>query len=566
MKEGNIAKAPLKTSIVFGRRVWLLTASTRSLFFLRKLLFLFYIHFWNVMKKISLSIFFSVLSSLIIVFFLGFSLTKRKELELEQALLKKSLKLDSVLHTKQVEKKFRFLEREKKKILLQKKILPASPFFALIVMDNKSKVQQIYLSKNQFWPKALRLQKKDRLKKRARSSLLKRKRKLIQFSKKLVFQKVGGKRSIKRFRFFEKKQDLTLFIQSLDKRTQSFAFLKEDNSFFKFQQVGVRKRGEDKEIFTMDSKGRLFFHNKRYKIFKTLPKTSLLWKSLKDSTKASSFKWYLTVDKKAGKKEMYYIQKGFEGSWFLVAKSNWVSPFFIFERLSSQHFSVLFVVLFLFLAFFCLKLFSLISAYKFLRFAFLSFDKTSIFPVSINKKHPLLYFYNNRQFFLNQRKKEEQEDLVEERNLNFQEIVVQEVQKLKSKFPRLSVNEKFEFDVKVFGFERFLRTIIHELLLNGLEAMGGLKDPKLELSIKESEDYLVFCIKDYGVGIPEKNYEKIFRAYYSTKSQMGVGLSLVQSVVQSNDGKIELSSPENGGVQVCVYLPLKCFLKNHSQK
>ena len=124
------------------------------------------------------------------------------------------------------------------------------------------------------------------------------------------------------------------------------------------------------------------------------------------------------------------------------------------------------------------------------------------------------------------------------------------------------MDKKCSDNTKVFGFERFLRTILHELLLNGVEAMGSLKELKLDVSLQKEQSNLIFCVRDYGVGVSDQNYNRLFEMYYSTKSQLGVGLNLVQSLVKANGGDLQFSSPKGGGLKVCVHLPLKSFLKN----
>ena len=79
------------------------------------------------------------------------------------------------------------------------------------------------------------------------------------------------------------------------------------------------------------------------------------------------------------------------------------------------------------------------------------------------------------------------------------------------------------------------------------------------MSLKGDEKNLIFSVRDYGAGVQDKNRKKLFRVYYSGKSQLGVGLTLIQSIIQANEGSIDLSSPKGGGLKVDVSLPLKCF-------
>ncbi len=67
-------------------------------------------------------------------------------------------------------------------------------------------------------------------------------------------------------------------------------------------------------------------------------------------------------------------------------------------------------------------------------------------------------------------------------------------------------------------------------------------------------------IEDEGVGIPEERLPRIFDAYYSTKERgsqkgMGLGLAMVQSIVQEHGGRVEAASTPGGGAAFRVYLP-----------
>ena len=490
----------------------------------------------------------------------------------EQSLLKELVQRDSLLSLKQLNKKLDFLIKETQQIQDQEKIPPESPFFAFVFV-NQSQAEKIYMAEDDFHLSVTNQQGSQNTipqenKSSFRSSLEKE---IIELARGASSQAISKSFQIKILHAEGKKQPFILFIAPLDKNKQWLAFLKKDKKFFKLPNFASKsKKAKNIEIFAVNSQGRIVFHNKNSKMFKLLSKKSSIWKSLQKLSKEQSSRGsYIKWRKKTGYKEMYYFQKWDEGDMFLVTKMNWSPPPFVLSFLFSKDsyfigWIIGFVIFCLFFIFFCFRLVSLVSAYQFLKRAFLYFGKTGCFPSVDTLRNPLLYFYDNRRLFFDKTKNEKQDnEETKSRSLNFQEIVRQELEKLKSKFPRLIVRKEFDFDVKVFGFERFLRALVHELLWNALEAMGGLKEPKLDIFVKGEGDCLIFSVRDYGTGIHNKDYKKLFRMYYSTKSQLGVGLNLVQSIVQSNEGEIELSSPKDGGLKVCIRLPLKCFLKNH---
>jgi len=257
---------------------------------------------------------------------------------------------------------------------------------------------------------------------------------------------------------------------------------------------------------------------------------------------------------------LYYLQEWKEANLLLIAKKE--TPLSFFEILmgrGDQFFWLLWLVLLLLVALMCIfyfKLAGLFQAYNFLKSSFISYSKTGPF-LKDSSKNPLLAFYRNRQEILKPASLEESN--VQETACQLKDLIKKEIEKLKLKYPHLILNEDFQTDIKMFGFQNFFKTILKELLLNAVQSMGAMKEQKIDLLLKEEDQHLVLSIKDYGTGLKEP--EKAFEIYYSTKSQLGAGLNLVQSLVVANQGGIELIPQEEGGLLALVRLPLSCFLK-----
>lgn len=82
-------------------------------------------------------------------------------------------------------------------------------------------------------------------------------------------------------------------------------------------------------------------------------------------------------------------------------------------------------------------------------------------------------------------------------------------------------------------------------------------------AIKEKE-YALIDIIDNGIGISEKDVRKIFDRFYRVEearvkdsSGSGLGLALVQKIVDIHKGKIGVSSELGKGTKMSIYLPLK---------
>ena len=100
------------------------------------------------------------------------------------------------------------------------------------------------------------------------------------------------------------------------------------------------------------------------------------------------------------------------------------------------------------------------------------------------------------------------------------------------------------------------KTAILNLLVNALQAMpqGG----ELSIKLDKIPGYALIDIRDSGIGIEEKNLEKIFSLFFTTKdSGHGFGLAEVHKVIQAHQGTIDVQSKVGSGTVFSIKIPLK---------
>jgi PAS domain S-box-containing protein len=94
----------------------------------------------------------------------------------------------------------------------------------------------------------------------------------------------------------------------------------------------------------------------------------------------------------------------------------------------------------------------------------------------------------------------------------------------------------------VLGDRVQLQQVILNLVMNGVEAMSSVADRPRELLIRSRQhesDKVLVAVQDSGIGIDGQNLEKIFNAFYTTKSQgMGMGLAISRSIVENHNGRL----------------------------
>ncbi|MBF0634672.1 MAG: HAMP domain-containing histidine kinase [Nitrospinae bacterium] len=87
---------------------------------------------------------------------------------------------------------------------------------------------------------------------------------------------------------------------------------------------------------------------------------------------------------------------------------------------------------------------------------------------------------------------------------------------------------------------------------NSLEAGANL----VTMTWKQDGDWILITVVDDGKGIPKDIREKIFTPFFTTKrGGFGIGMSIIEVVIKSHKGKLEVLSPEAGGTQIKIRLP-----------
>lgn len=112
----------------------------------------------------------------------------------------------------------------------------------------------------------------------------------------------------------------------------------------------------------------------------------------------------------------------------------------------------------------------------------------------------------------------------------------------------------------------YLELIVNNLLSNAFKYTES--GQSITVTLKEEDGWLLLQVSDTGVGIPINKQGKIFERFYQIESEhvgSGIGLSLVQRLVELHRGRIELDSEEGKGSTFSVFLPQELSLYKSSE-
>ena len=140
------------------------------------------------------------------------------------------------------------------------------------------------------------------------------------------------------------------------------------------------------------------------------------------------------------------------------------------------------------------------------------------------------------------------------------EVVAETIPKARPRNIKIDINAKKEVPF-VLGDAEKIRLVMDNLLDNAVKYTnsGG----RIKISIFKSGKFLIFEIKDNGVGIPEEQtgrvFEKFFRSDNASKYQTdgtGLGLYIAKNIVEQLGGEIWFQSIENVGSVFSFSLPI----------
>jgi signal transduction histidine kinase len=111
---------------------------------------------------------------------------------------------------------------------------------------------------------------------------------------------------------------------------------------------------------------------------------------------------------------------------------------------------------------------------------------------------------------------------------------------------------------RVQGDRVQLQQVILNLLLNASDAMSGVDDRPRQLVIKteRDSDRVRLSVRDTGVGFEPQGADRLFDAFYTTKSSgMGIGLSVSRSIIESHKGRLWATPNDGSGATFSFSIP-----------
>ena len=140
-----------------------------------------------------------------------------------------------------------------------------------------------------------------------------------------------------------------------------------------------------------------------------------------------------------------------------------------------------------------------------------------------------------------------------------QEVIALSVSELQRS--RIVLRRELAHDLPAVTGDRIqLQQVILNFFRNAIDAMAGVNDRRRELVIRterEGVDRVRVTVRDTGVGFESTSRDKLFDAFYTTKSDgMGIGLSVNRSIVERHDGLLWAEPNDGPGATFAFSIPV----------
>lgn len=170
----------------------------------------------------------------------------------------------------------------------------------------------------------------------------------------------------------------------------------------------------------------------------------------------------------------------------------------------------------------------------------------------------------NRLLLLAQSTSEERERKT--REFRIDEVIWQAKEELQKRNPEFSLVFDLDEDLDdekltLVGDEQLMKSAMSNLMENGCKYSP---DHKVTVYLKHSDYNLRVIFIDKGIGIPSKDFSKVFEPFYRGSNTgpikgHGIGLSMVKAIVSLHAGVIEITSREGEGTTVVVHFPTRAI-------
>ena len=143
--------------------------------------------------------------------------------------------------------------------------------------------------------------------------------------------------------------------------------------------------------------------------------------------------------------------------------------------------------------------------------------------------------------------------LEKDENFNLSRLIDEIVKKYNNRNISVNIFPEIYFN----GRKNLIKRCVNNLIDNGIKYAD-----MINVEVNKNKNSLFIKIDDNGPGIPENEYDNVFKPFYKidkgradSKSSVGLGLSIASDIIRSHGGNIKLEKSSMNGLGVKIFLP-----------
>tara|TARA_B100000401_G_C52744548_1_gene690070 strand:- start:679 stop:1275 length:597 start_codon:yes stop_codon:yes gene_type:complete len=132
------------------------------------------------------------------------------------------------------------------------------------------------------------------------------------------------------------------------------------------------------------------------------------------------------------------------------------------------------------------------------------------------------------------------------------------IEEIIDKYNNKNISKILSSRIYFNGRKNLIRRCINNLIDNALKY-----GEKVNIILSKKTTNIFIQIEDDGPGIPESEYDNVFKPFYKidksraeTKSSVGLGLSIASDIIRSHGGNVKLEKSNLKGLGVRIFLPV----------
>ena len=132
------------------------------------------------------------------------------------------------------------------------------------------------------------------------------------------------------------------------------------------------------------------------------------------------------------------------------------------------------------------------------------------------------------------------------------------IENIINKYDNNDISRKLLPRVYMNGRKNLIQRSLNNIIDNSIKYAK-----KIDVELSKKKSNIIITIDDDGLGVPENEYQNVFKPFYKldksrggSKSSVGLGLSITSDIIKSHGGNISLERSHLNGLRVKIFLPL----------